>query len=443
MKNRYLKTLLALAVLAAVWGGGVYWNRRLKKRKATVAHRQKVLPLKTQQIESFTLTPRTGPAVSCARQKGKWEIVKPRPLPADATNIGGFLNSLTDATVHEVVEPHPAHLKDYGLDPPAETIEVTTDATPPTFTLLLGDSTPTDSGLYAQVAGKPAVFTLANYMKASLEKNLFDLRDKRAVTLNVDQLQEIQVSSGKKSYTLAKNPEGAWDLMLPPAVRADHFSVEDMVDDLRSLQMQSILEETKANLPRYGLNAPQMTIRLTGAGQTQTLLIGKKHQGNYDAMNTSLDPVFTLGSDFFADFHKSPDQLRDKNLFSFSTFDAKKVDITTPKGHWTFQQQKNHWKETAPSSKKELSAKVEDLIDQLSDLEAKSFPTQNPTDLAAYGLTHPPYRFEVTYGAKNQTQTVEASTVGEHVYARRSTDLAPAEISKSDLSKIEKALSAL
>jgi hypothetical protein len=445
MKTKYLKTLLALAVLAAVWGGSIYWNRRLKKAsaKSTLAHRQKLFPLKSKDVESFTLRPRQGAAISCARQQGKWEIVQPRQLPADATNVGGFLNSLTGATVHEVVASHPASLKDYGLDPPAETIEITTDATPHTFTLLLGDSTPTNSGLYAQVAGKPQVVTLASYMKASLEKSLFDLRDKRAVTLDIDQLQKIQVSSKGTSYTLVKNPEGAWDLMLPPAVRADHFSTADMVDDLRGLQMQSILEETKKDLPKYGLNAPRMTLRLSGAGQTQTLLIGKKDNGNYDAMNTALDPIFTLGSDFFADFDKSPDQLRDKSLFSFSTFDAKKVEITTPKGHWVFQQQNNQWKETTPSGKNEASDKIENLIDQLSGLQATSFPTSDPTNLAAYGLTHPEYRFQVTYGAKNRTQTVEASKVGGHSYARRSTDSVPSEISSSDLSKIEKDLASL
>ncbi len=445
MKTTYFKTLLALAVLAALWGGSVYWNRRLKKEAAqsSVQHRKKVFPLPKKEIEAFTLTPRTGQPVTCVLQKGAWQIVKPQPLPADSTAVQGFLNSLAEATIHEIANPHPAHLADYGLNPPQETITVTTQGKPREFTLLLGDATPTDNGLYAQVAGQPAVLTLASYMKASLEKSLFDLRDKRAVTLNVDQLQKIQVSWGRNRYTLVKNPEGDWDLMLPPAVRADHFSVEDMVDDLRDLQMQSILEETKQNLARYGLNAPKMTIRLTAGGQTQALLVGKKKNGNYEALNTSLDPVFTLTSDFFTDFQKTANQLRDKNLFSFSTFDVHRVSVTTPKGHWVFQQEKNQWNEVSPAHKKESSSKFEDLLNRLSELEAKKFPTQHPTDLAAYGLVHPQYRFKVTYGHKNKTQTVELAEVAGHVYARRTTDPVPSEISVSDLRKIKKDLSPL
>ena len=85
MRGSYLKTLIALAVLAGVWGGSVYWNRRLKKQshKAAATRRKKLLPVPSKDIEAFTLKPRAGQAVSCDRKQGQWEITQPLSLPAD------------------------------------------------------------------------------------------------------------------------------------------------------------------------------------------------------------------------------------------------------------------------------------------------------------------------------------------------------------------------
>jgi hypothetical protein len=46
----------------------------------------------------------------------------------------------------------------------------------------------------------------------------------------------------------------------------------------------------------------------------------------------------------------------------------------------------------------------------------------------------------VQFGEKNQTETLEVSKVGEHVYARLSTDPSACEVSKSAFDDVEKAL---
>ena len=94
--------------------------------------------------------------------------------------------------------------------------------------------------------------TLASYLKSNLEKTLFDLRDRRALTLEADQLQKIEVDSKGKKWTLEKNPEGVWDLVLPPPVRADRFAVDGLVSQLRGLTMQSIAAEDKKNQATMG-----------------------------------------------------------------------------------------------------------------------------------------------------------------------------------------------
>jgi hypothetical protein len=445
MTKKYLNTLIALLLLAATWGAITFYDKRKAREapKTETTPQQKILSVEAQHIQGISFIPRSGEGITCRREGANWTIVEPQKLPADQSAFSTLLTNLTGATVEEVVDPHPSNLKDFGLDPPQFTLQVTTDAKPPSLKLLLGDDTPTSGGIYAQVAGDPRVITLASYLKTSLEKKLFDLRDRRALTLDADQIQKIQVDSKGQKFTLEKNPEGVWDLNLPPAVRADRFAVEGMVSQLRGLTMQSIASDNKKKTGEYGLAAPELRLELKGPGGSQSLVVGKKDKegDRYFAMNSALEPVFTLSSSFVTDFKKKPEDLREKDLFSFSSFEVNHLEVNSPKGHWVLEKQKDKWKETSPKSKDVPTDKVESLLSKLRDFRADSFPKAG--NLSEFGLTKPAYRFSVRFGDKNQTENLEASRVGDHIYARRSDDPLPSELSKTALDGVDKALDEL
>ena len=458
MKRKYLNTVVAVAVLAVLWFGFTYWDKHKSNQLAKTEPKpaEKIVPFDSSHIQAFTLTPRAEPGFTCRREGGKWVLERapspllasqkpgnlaPTTLPADQSSVSTFLSSLTTATVDDVVDPHPSSLRDFGLDPPAETVEVSGDAKPQKLTLLLGDETPTSGGLYAQVAGNPRLVTVASYLKSSLEKNLFDLRDKRALTLDVDQIQGIEVNSKGKRFTLVKNPEGIWDLVLPPPVRADRMSVNQIVGALRDLSMQTIVTEDKKKASEYGLNSPLLTVKLTSPQGSQSIELGHKDGDRYDAINSALPPIFTLNSTFPTQLQKDTSQMRDKDLFSWSVFEVKRLEIDTPKGHWAFEQDKDKWKETAPKTQTVTADKMDGLLEYVRALRADSFP--KGTDLTAFGLAKPAYRFKAQFGEKSQTEVVEASKAGDHVYGRRATDPLPAELKKDALDSIEKALAGL
>ncbi|HET7212303.1 MAG TPA: DUF4340 domain-containing protein [Terriglobia bacterium] len=446
MNRKYLQTLIALAVLAGLWGIFTFYGRKKPSTSSgsKSAASQKILPVKKGQIIAFTVTPAAGKAVTCALNGKNWEITEPEKLTADSSAIDSFLSSLTGATPSETVSEQGGDLKEFGLAPPVSTIHVKTDAKPAEFSLRLGSSTPTNNGMYAQVDGQPRVFTLASYLKDSLEKSLFDFRDKKVVTLAGDSIRGVDVTSKKGSFQLVKNADGIWDLKLPPSVRADHFAVQGLVDELENASMQSVVEESKKDLSRYGFSNPTLTIHLSGESGKQTLVLGKKDGSNYYAMNTAVGPVFTLGSDFLTQFQKQPSDLRSKDLFTFSTYEAKQVTVKGPKGQQVFVQHTNSkWEQTEPASMEINNDKMQTLLQDLRDLNAQSFPKKDPTNLASYGLAKPEYTIDVQYGDQNKTQTVQISKVKDNVYARRSTDLVPAQLSKDAITNIQKDLDAL
>ncbi|MGH9406145.1 MAG: DUF4340 domain-containing protein [Terriglobia bacterium] len=438
MSKRYLKSLIAIAVLVALWFAFTGWNRHkshAQSSKPVVS--AKVLPVSASQIESFTITPNTGRGFSAVREGKTWAITEPQPVSADPAKVSSFLQSLTSATEDQQIASRPADLKDFGLDPPAETLDVTTDTHPRHFALALGEETPTSSGVYAKVAGHSQVFTLTDDLKTSLEKKLFDLRDTRAVTLNTDQINRIDVQNGAQSYTLAKNPEGVWEVSLPENVRADHFTVEGLVDSLQSMTMQSVVSEDKKNDTQYGFAKPTLSVKLSAPGGNQSLIFGKKASQGYYAVNSALAPVFTLGEDSLSQFQKTASDLRDKNLFSWDMFDVKSFEVTTPKGHWAFEQNKNQWKEAAPAAKPASSDDVSAFLSALRGLEAASFPAAKPGALAPFGLNKPSYVFKVSFGASHQTEEVDVAQANGHVYARRASDPLPSEVDSSAFTTVQ------
>jgi hypothetical protein len=446
MNKKYLQTLIALAVLAGLWGIFTYYGRKkpAASSESKSAESKKILPVKNNQIVSFTVTSTGEKPVTCTRDGNTWQITEPAKLAADSSTIGSFLTSLTSAVPDEVISEQPGGLKEFGLDTPAATIEVKTDATPKEFTLRLGSSTPTNNGVYAQVGGEQQVITLASYLKDSLEKKLFDFRNKKVVTLARDSIRRVEVTSKNDSYRLVKNADGIWDLMLPPPVRADHFAAEGLVDELGNASMQSVVAETRKDLGRYGFSNPTMTIHLTGDTGGETLVLGKKDGSNYYAMNSAVGPVFTLGSDFLTQFQKQPSDLRSKDLFTFSTYEANQITLQGPKGRQVFVHHKNDkWEQTEPASMEVSNDKIQTLLQDLRNLSAQSFPKKNPTDLASYGLTKPEYTVQVQYGENKKTETVQISQAGGNVYARQTTDLVPAELSKDAITSLQKDLDAL
>jgi hypothetical protein len=442
VKKRYIKSAVAIAVLLVLWFAFNGWNKHESHEKATEQQTKsapKVLALDASRIQSFTIATPDGASFTCAKQGKTWAITKPLAIRADQGKIASFLQSLTSATEDQQITAHPGNLKDFGLDPAAETLSLTADTEPRQFKLLLGSETPTSSGVYAQVAGHPQVFTLTDDVKTALEKKLFDLRDTRAVTLDTDQINRIQVTNGRQNYALVKNQDGTWDVTVPISVRADHFTVEGLVDSLQSLAMQSVVSEGKTDAAKYGLAKPAVSVALITPGGSQTLAIGHKASQGYYAMNSALAPIFTLDENSVSQFQKNAGDFRDKNLFSWDMFDVKSFDVTTPKGHWAFEQDKDKWRETAPALKPASSDDVNAFLSALRNLQASSFPAAKPGEINKFGFDNPSYTFKVTFGAKNQTETVDVAEANGHVYARRAADPLPSEVEASNLKAVDNA----
>src|SRR5260370_34732740 len=99
--------------------------------------------------------------------------------------------------------------------------------------LLVGDDAPTGGGTYARLEGDPRVFSIASYTKSSLDKSAKDLRDKRLLTVESEKISRVELITKKQDIEFGSNKD-EWQILNPKPLRADAFSVQELVRHLQS-----------------------------------------------------------------------------------------------------------------------------------------------------------------------------------------------------------------
>src|SRR5215475_6756807 len=230
--------LLIAAALLAVLTGVLYWsnNHKPEDTKSATPAATKLLTIKDADVTKIEIDKKGADQVELAKgSDGKWEIVAPQKLTGDQDAITGVLSVLSGLNAERVVEDHALDLKQYGLADPLVKINLTTKDGK-SQKVLLGDDAPTGSAVYAAVGGDPRVFTLASYSKSSLDKSESDLRDKRLITANFDKISQVDLTAKKQTIEFGRSKD-AWQIVKPRPLRADNFSVEDLVRKLKEAKM--------------------------------------------------------------------------------------------------------------------------------------------------------------------------------------------------------------
>ena len=171
--------LIVAVVLLAALGVTLYFVERKGGKTETAASKaeDKLFAVQADDIQEIRLEPAGGEALKLERgADNKWKIVEPKALAADDSAASSLASTLSGLYPSETIEEKPASLKDYGLEPPQQTVRFRAKSGS-AYTLLLGDNTPSGGSVYARTPDKPRVVTLASYVKSDLAKTLLDLRD--------------------------------------------------------------------------------------------------------------------------------------------------------------------------------------------------------------------------------------------------------------------------
>jgi hypothetical protein len=365
--------LLAAVVLLAALGGAAWWSERKEKANAgkpSADAPPKILSIPEADFQQIQLAKKAGDTTVLKKAAGKWQIVQPKPLAADQDSVNSLVTSLSSLSSDRLIEDKASDLSAYGLNSPAEQVAVTRKDGK-VQTLLVGDDTPTGAGVFAKLENDPRVFTIASFVKSSLDKTSKDLRDKRLLTFNSDKLTRVDLSA-KGTFEFGKNNQNEWQILKPRPLRADGLQVDELVRKLKDAKMDTSGsdEDAKKAIAGFSTGVRVAVAAVTDASGTQQIEIRKDKDKNFYARSSAVEGIYKTTSDLGDGLDKALDDFRNKKLFDFGWNDPSKLEVHNGATQATYQKNGEKWM----SGPKQMDApSIQALVDKLRDLTSVKF----------------------------------------------------------------------
>ncbi len=437
-----LRNTLLLAVVFILLGAYLYF---FELQKTGQEKAERLLDFKADEVESIILGYPEQEIRLKKEPSGKWKITQPLQVTADQSIISSILSTLNTSEVKRTVEekPSPADLENFGLDKPKVKVLITLQkgkALPP---ILLGEKTPVGNSVYLKRGSEPAVLLASASILPSLEKKLYDLRDKKIIEIKKDAVRQLALKGAKGDFVLIKKAEG-WFIDKPKSYRADQAEIQGMLSTIRNMSAQDFLEESPSDLEKYGLDRPrlQVTLFMGEEERQREILFGDKREGR-DEVHLVLDSketVYTVYESVFKELDKDLIALRDKEILPFSREEVAKLQIDTPKESWLLVKgEKEEWKVEAPKKGKAKQREVNDYLAALGSLRAMGFAEDEPKDIKKYGLDLPSLKISLEgKDGKNLGILLLGSKIGGDYYVKREGNPTVYTIEKFTYNQINK-----
>ena len=427
MKLRGL--IVAMVVLIGLMGALYYSNKHPKSTETAEASAAspKILTLKQDDITKIDLKKNDAPAIVLSRNNNSWQIINPQQLGADQSTVNSMLTSLSSLSSDRLVEDKATDLNQFGLGTGAFEADIT-EKDNKSQKLLLGDSTPNGSAVYAKLDGDPRVFTIASYEKNNIEKDLNDLRDKRLITANSDKIGKIELEAKKQDIEFGRNKD-EWQIVKPKPLRADGMKVEDLVRNLTDAKMQlNSTDDPKKIAAGFASGTPVGTAKVTDESGTQELQV-RKNKDDYYAKSSVVAGVYKVPASLGQSLDKSLDDFRNKKLFDFGYADPNKVEIQDgSKSYFLTHGGEDWWN---GSSQKLDPGAAQDVVDKTRDLSANKFVDS--------GFTQPSIELTVVSNDNKRTEKVLIAKNGDNYIAKRDNEPSLYQLDSKAVSELLKA----
>jgi Domain of unknown function (DUF4340) len=227
---------------------------------------RELMKFSVDDVERFTLQRDNKPEVEVVRKGEKWRITKPGDWLADPTQVRELLTTLASAKVADFIQNAPSSVTQYGLEKPHLTVTVYTKGGGQE-SLLFGYKQQQEGkdGIYVRRGERTPVYTVHEYVMSSVDRGVFQLRDKTVMAFEPSKVQSVQAAIDGQHFSLARAPGGKWNLTRDgKTTPADVPVVERFLDEIRGLRGRSILADPMTQPQMFGLDQPQVEITVIG-----------------------------------------------------------------------------------------------------------------------------------------------------------------------------------
>jgi hypothetical protein len=420
-----IRSTLILLVVAVGLGGYLYFVES-KRPVGDESAKKKVFTYESSKINQVQVKSSSGDVT--ALRKGTdsaWTIVQPVEARADRNIISDVVTNLANLEEQRVVDENAADLKAYGLAEPRVDITFNVEGEKDAKRILLGEKTPSSSGVYAKLPNSNRVVVIDTALESAADKSTFDFRDKAAVAFDQTKVTSLELASAAQTIRLEKSGE-EWKLVKPIHAPADFVSVNGVIGQLQSAQMTGLKDrpDDLKDLKQYGLDKPAVVATVGTGTSSVKLELGKEADaGAVWARDPSKPAVFSVNNGVAMELKKKVDDFRRKEIFDFRPYNTTRFEITRGKDTRVFERVKgtgenavDTWKQVAPSAKTVDSSNLEGALLDFSNLRAESFVAAAG---AVTGHNAPAATIVVKFDDGKKEERIVIGTTGAGVFATR------------------------
>ncbi|MGQ9618624.1 MAG: DUF4340 domain-containing protein [Candidatus Aminicenantia bacterium] len=343
------------------------------------------------------------------KKDDSWEITAPLKSKADKYTVDRLIEDFSDLKIERKVEENPRDLKKYGLEPPHRILKLwKKDGS--TLTIYTGIENPIDGAIYAKKPEENTVYLIPSFLKSGLDKTLFDFRNKKIFEFEKDKVTKIKWESEGKSWEVTKK-EDEWFLEQPVRALADKGKIDDLLYSLSGAEAKSFeVEDYKdEQLKDYFLEKPKIKISIKGEKDIN-ISVGVKEEKDKKSIYaiSNLNRIISeLPETFLSEIDKKPEDVREKSVAVFWSFDVKSFSVIRDGKEYYFEKDKqDKWEMIKPERKEMDGTKINDFLRKIEDVEAKEF-IDNPKSLKDYGLDKPSLEFKIKTKEREKEKLIE------------------------------------
>ena len=363
-------------------------------KKAEDFRDRKLTELTTAQIARAVLKTPAG-EIELIKRNEYWQIVKPLQARGDNQKIGDLLAQVTNARIQQFIADDRGDLHAYGLAEPRGSLTIFKQDDKQGQMLQIGGVPEKNKDqLYVRFLPRGAVYTLPNKLQEILNTVPNDLRDRHLVRIETNILDRITIEgTGKPKLILARKGE-AWTIASGNNQPANSDEARRLINTLNNEQVVKFVEDTAANLAKYGLDKPptQLTFSSfasentaeTAAGEHPflTLSFGKV-EGDQVYARVGEEPfVVAVKRSLLDNIWTDPLQWQERAIFKFKPEEIHRLSIVTDREQSLVRTGKNDWKwivGNGPINK----VNVQSLLNTLASLHAVRMDHRTGCDAGA------------------------------------------------------------
>lgn len=386
---KFKTTLVLLAAFVILLGIVAFFDSKGEKKSTAEEKASTLISIDSADVRKASLV-RDGETLAFERDEaGPWRLTSPLQAAADDAEVTSFVGSLAFLRIERVVEKEAKDLAAYEIPKIEISFWVKGEDAP--VRLLVGMENPLDKTFFAKREDDPRVVLLASTLKTTLDKKIFDFRQKDVFKFSVDDVKEIRVRAKSLAWH-AQREEAGWFLKAPVAAPAAKGKVESLLDSLSGLRAKAFVAESKTAeaLKKFGLDKPEYEVFLSLPASSQEIVFSLHQEGEAFYATTSLSAkVIAFEGALLADLDRKVDAMREAKVADFYSWEADKVALKKDGFELAAVKEKvgeeDKWL-LDPANKEEADrTKVEEFLRKIEGLEAASF-IDNPGPPAAYGL---------------------------------------------------------